>query len=137
VSDPFAANRVVSIDTLRGFVMFWIIGGDRLARTLLELGDWRYGQVLKQQFEHVKWEGLHFYDLIFPLFLFLVGVAVPYSLEKYRGRPGDAAWRIARRAVLLFLLGMLWDYSIDWSSIYFVAGSLSPTMSRAPRRKVK
>jgi predicted acyltransferase len=105
-------DRLTSIDALRGFDMFWIVGGDQAARALckwwgtpgaLELGD---------QFEHVEWQGFRFYDLIFPLFLFLVGVVLPFSLRKYM--TGDhpkahALQRTARRVVLLFLLGLIYN----------------------------
>jgi predicted acyltransferase len=98
-------NRLLSIDALRGFDMFWIIGGDELARALAK---WWGKPALADQFEHVEWEGFRFYDLIFPLFLFLVGVVIPFSLDKLRAQGvGIAYWRIARRTALLFGLGLL------------------------------
>src|SRR5262249_18026287 len=69
------------------------------------------------QFEHVKWEGFRFYDLIFPLFLFLVGVVLPFSLRKYTtgAHPRSASLgRIARRVVLLFLLGLICNNLLDF-----------------------
>ena len=68
---------------------------------------------LADQFKHVKWDGFRFYDLIFPLFLFLVGVVLPFSLSKYRnGTLGTthyrtAYWRIIRRTILLIVLGWI------------------------------
>jgi predicted acyltransferase len=85
--------------------MFWIIGGDELFRAL---GTWWNVPLLTEQMEHVKWEGFRFYDLIFPLFLFIVGVVLPPSLAKYADRPSAAYGRILRRTVLLILLG--WFY---------------------------
>jgi predicted acyltransferase len=70
-----------------------------------------------EQFEHVKWEGFRFYDLIFPLFLFLVGVVLPFSLRKYQAgdEPKSAALlRIARRVVLLFLLGFIYNNGLQF-----------------------
>ncbi len=70
------------------------------------------GPALGDQFEHVEWEGFRFYDLIFPLFLFLVGVVLPFSLRKYQTgeHPKSAALgRTARRVVLLFLLGLIYN----------------------------
>jgi len=58
----------------------------------------------------VAWEGFRFYDLIFPLFLFVVGVVLPFSLSKYQtgAHPRSAALgRIARRVVFLFVLGLI------------------------------
>src|SRR5205807_4154649 len=75
-------ERLVSIDALRGFDMFWIIGGDALFRAIARASNWKYASFMDEQLEHVQWEGFHFYDLIFPLFLFLVGAVLPFSLGK-------------------------------------------------------
>ena len=103
-------GRLLSIDALRGFDMFWIVGGDHLARSL---GNW-WGtpgaRKFAEQLEHVDWEGFRFYDLIFPLFLFVVGAVLPFSLSRYQQgeHPKAAALgRIARRVVILFLLGLI------------------------------
>jgi predicted acyltransferase len=104
--------RLMSIDALRGFDMFWIIGGGDVARAL---GTWwgtRASRHFAEQFEHVEWEGFRFYDLIFPLFLFLVGVVLPFSLSKYQAPDQSkiaALSRIARRAILLFVLGLVYN----------------------------
>ncbi len=103
-------ERLTSIDALRGFDMFWIVGGDHIARAFCRWLDTPLSRRLAEQFEHVRWEGFRFYDLIFPLFLFLVGVVLPFSLAKYQtgDQPKRAAlWRIARRVVLLFVLGLV------------------------------
>ena len=73
-------DRLRSLDALRGFDMFWIIGGDALFRALGKWAGTPWGRVLEEQLEHVEWEGFRFYDLIFPLFLFLVGAVIPFSL---------------------------------------------------------
>ncbi len=107
-----ATTRLLSIDALRGFDMFWIIGGDAFFRAV---GGW-YGEPLhaitERQLEHVEWQGFVFYDLIFPLFLFLVGVVIPFSLRSHRAR-GESGWalagRIARRVVLLVALGLVYN----------------------------
>jgi predicted acyltransferase len=102
-------ERLMSIDALRGFDMFWIIGGDDIAHAL---SKW-WGPSAKpidQQFHHVAWEGFRFYDLIFPLFLFTIGVVVPFSLRKHTvgsHSKGPALVRIVRRVILLFLLGLV------------------------------
>ena len=62
---------------------------------------------LRLQFEHVEWAGFRFYDLIFPLFLFLVGCVIPYSLGRYQSQPGAALLRVLRRVALLVLLGLI------------------------------
>src|SRR5437773_425905 len=83
------SERLFSIDALRGFDMFWIIGGDALFRSLARATKGSVSDKVQQpldylaeQLEHVEWAGFHFYDLIFPLFLFLVGVVLPFSLGK-------------------------------------------------------
>jgi len=106
---PGPTGRIASLDALRGFDMFWIIGGDTLAqRVLARLGP-GWPERLADQFEHVDWEGFRFQDLIFPLFLFLVGCVLPFSLDKYRDRPGAVGWRIVRRTALLLVLGLLYN----------------------------
>jgi predicted acyltransferase len=109
-SDAPRPERLVSIDALRGFDMFWIVGGDRLARTLGRWWGTPGSRAFANQFEHVEWEGFHLYDLIFPLFLFVVGVVLPFSLKKCQAgeHPKAAALgRISRRVVFLFLLGLI------------------------------
>jgi len=88
--------------------MFWIIGGDALFQAV---GRWLGWPVLVTQMDHVKWEGFRFYDLIFPLFLFIVGVVLPFSLARYAEGASDrrAAYRrIGRRALLLVVLGFIY-----------------------------
>jgi predicted acyltransferase len=109
--------RLMSIDALRGFDMFWIVGGDRVARALGKWLDTPESRRFAEQFEHVKWEGFRFYDLIFPLFLFLVGVVLPFSLKKYQSgdEPKRAAFlRLARRVILLFLLGFIYNNGLQF-----------------------
>ncbi len=101
-------DRVLSIDALRGFDMFWIIGGDAVARYLFTRDDpATWPNRVAEQFEHVAWEGFRFYDLIFPLFIFLVGCVLPYSLRKYADQPRAVYGRIIRRGLLLVALGFV------------------------------
>jgi predicted acyltransferase len=105
-------ERLSSIDALRGFDMFWIVGGDRVAQVVGRWWDTPESRSFAQQFEHVEWEGFRFYDLIFPLFLFTVGLVLPFSLRKYQSgdRPRAAVYiRLARRVLLLFLLGLVYN----------------------------
>ncbi len=123
---PRPDERLLAIDALRGFDMFWIIGGDRLGRALGKWSGTSAGRGLQDQLEHAEWEGFRFYDLVFPLFLFLVGAVLPFSLQRFR-RDGDAAAyrRIARRTALLFGLGLLCNgiLQFDWEGLR-VAGVL-------------
>src|SRR5690606_19858244 len=67
------------------------------------------------QLEHVPWEGFVFYDLIFPLFVFIIGMSIVFSLDKHIAEEGKAAAyrRIVRRFILLFLLGAFYDKGIS------------------------
>src|SRR5262245_65193984 len=84
-------GRLESIDALRGFDMFWIIGGDTLVKEWARWTGWPDPAVVERQLEHAPWEGVRFYDLIFPLFLFLVGVVIPFSHARSRERGASAA----------------------------------------------
>lgn len=117
--EPVVATRLLSIDALRGFDMFWIVGGDALMVSALALVNRPWADHLALQWEHVEWEGFRFYDLIYPLFLFLVGCVLPFSLERYQSRPLAAYLRIARRVVLLFALGLIYNglLQFEWNDL--------------------
>ncbi len=125
-SPPNPSERLLSLDALRGFDMLWIVGGDRLVHALASWSETDALRMLDVQFEHVEWAGFRFYDLIFPLFLFLVGAVLPFSLAKYRGAGSRAVYRrIARRTVLLFGLGLICNgiLQFDWENLR-IAGVL-------------
>jgi predicted acyltransferase len=105
-------ERLMSLDVLRGFDMFWIIGGDYLFRQLTTISDNTWDNVLGEQLEHVAWAGFRFYDLIFPLFMFLAGVSIPYAISRKVEQGVSRAVllrRIIRRVVLLIVLGMVYN----------------------------
>jgi predicted acyltransferase len=109
-SGKSATGRLLSIDALRGFDMFWIAGGEDIIKAWAAWTSWSGANQVAEQWKHVDWEGFRFYDLIFPLFLFLVGVVLPFSLGKQqeRGVPASALYgRIIRRSILLFVLGLM------------------------------
>ena len=121
------ARRAVSVDALRGFAMFWILGGDALAGALKEMSSGKdemlaaAGTLVGAQLEHVPWEGVRFYDLILPTFIFVVGVSIVFSLTRlvaYEGRAAAHA-RVVRRSVLLFVLGLIYygGASHEWPEI--------------------
>ena len=109
-SIPPVGERVVSIDALRGFDMFWILGAGSLVHGLRSVSDGRFVSFLADQLEHVAWEGCRFYDIIFPLFVFLMGASTVFSLRKIVNRDGIAAAyrRVIWRAVVLYCLGLLY-----------------------------
>ncbi len=103
-------SRIMSIDALRGFDMFWIIGGGRIFHSLNDVFDNSTTQWINKQLTHVKWEGFRFEDLIMPLFMFIVGVVMPFAFNK-RLELGHSKSRLYRhlivRFVILFVLGMI------------------------------
>src|SRR3954471_1210143 len=122
-----AARRVASLDALRGFTIFWILGGDTLAWTLKEMAADKTGPLaaagrfVGTQLQHVDWEGFRFYDLIFPMFIFVTGVSIVFSLSTLVEREGSSAahWRVLRRAAFLFVLGLIYygGVSQNWPEI--------------------
>jgi predicted acyltransferase len=105
-------QRLLSLDTLRGFDMFWLIGGGALIEALSKCFPAAWLQVLARQMEHVNWAGFHFEDLIFPLFMFISGVTIPLAilskLEKGHSRK-EVIFKNARRMVILIALGMIYN----------------------------
>jgi len=79
---PKQNERLASLDVLRGFDMLWIIGGGGLIMAMAKTTGWGWLEVLSEQMRHVKWIGFHFFDLIFPLFMFISGVALPIALNQ-------------------------------------------------------
>ena len=138
-------GRMLSLDALRGFNMLWIIGVEQLVWKLHEIYATPFTAALNKQLLHPSWdEGFTFFDLIWPLFLFIVGVAMPVSLRRRRdagaSRP-QLYFYIARRTFVVFMIGVLvtgplrysvtslWD--VSWWGVlqriavcYFVAAIL-------------
>jgi predicted acyltransferase len=137
----FFGNRLVSVDALRGFTMLFIIGGEGVIRSFSQVWPNSFTETLTKNMEHAGWEGFYFYDLIFPLFLFLVGLLIPIvvlsRLEK--GVSKQELYRhIIKRSLLLFIIGLV-DYGLlrfdlatmRWSTVlgrigicYFLASLL-------------
>jgi len=103
-------QRHLSVDVLRGFTMFWIVGGDNFFRALFRFLGGPFEKYLEPQMDHAVWEGFHFYDLIFPLFEFVVGMSVLFSLQKILETQGKKAayQRVWKRFVLLYILGIIY-----------------------------
>jgi predicted acyltransferase len=119
IEAPKPAVRLVSLDALRGFDMFWIIGADNLVLAICAAihknapnhptAD-KWASVIGDQMDHVLWRGFHFYDLIFPMFVFIVGASLVFSLSKAieRGGKGRAIRRIIIRGIVLYLFGIIY-----------------------------
>ena len=102
--------RLLSLDGLRGFDMFWIIGGQGIFLGLTKVWPGRFSTIAAQQLTHVPWQGLHCFDIIWPLFMFMVGVSLPFSMAKRKASCAtnrDLYLHAFRRALMLFVLGMI------------------------------
>jgi predicted acyltransferase len=139
------SQRLISLDALRGFDMFWIVSGEGIFHGLANgikenhsliqnQTDWQIatsenhsvferGLVgISNQLHHSPWNGFTFYDLIFPLFIFISGVSMPYSYQKYfdnkkNGNDASRAIYIAliKRTLILILLGIIVNGLFKWN----------------------
>lgn len=104
--------RLQSLDALRGFDMFFIMGGASLFAALATLFPNPFFQAIAGQMDHAEWNGLTHHDTIFPLFLFIAGISFPFSLQKQRGKgmtEGAICMRIVRRGMTLVFLGLVYN----------------------------
>ena len=108
---PTETRRLVALDALRGFDMFWILGADSFVYALHETSRNPVTKFLATQLDHAEWDGFHFYDLIFPLFVFIMGVSTVFSLTRIIEREGRlaAVKRVLVRGVLLFTVALIYS----------------------------
>lgn len=122
-------GRIVSVDALRGLNIFCILGFDGAVWAFDHMLNDKgpplssISGFLKDQMSHAAWEGFRFYDLIFPLFIFVTGVSIVLALPRpvEREGKGRAHLRVIRRAMLLYLLGLLFYGGVGqhWSDIRY------------------
>ncbi len=119
--------RLLSLDTLRGFDMFWITGGSKLIHALALVAGWNWLYMMDEQLTHPDWNGFHAYDLIFPLFIFMAGVSTPFSMDS-RLAKGVSKNLLARKAVqrglILILLGIVYNnglFRLPWHEMRFAS----------------
>ena len=107
-------KRLASLDALRGMDMFWILGGQSLFAALFVLTGWTGWKVFEAHTVHSVWHGFTFYDLIFPLFIFLSGVAMGLAPKRIDHLPFDERKvyyrKAGKRLLLLCLLGILYNH---------------------------
>ena len=109
-------QRLYSLDALRGFDMFWIIGAEEVFHGLAKATHSPFWEAISTQFTHPSWNGFHVYDLIFPLFLFMAGVSTPYSIgrELERGKSREQLMlRVIKRGMILVLLGIIYNNGLQ------------------------
>ena len=112
MAQPVSSQRLYSLDALRGFDMFWIMGAEEIFHALAKATGSPFWEVIANELTHPAWNGFHFYDLIFPLFLFMAGVATPFSvgreLEKGKNK-NELLLRVIKRGLILVLLGIIYN----------------------------
>ncbi len=108
--------------------MFWIVGGGEVFAALVKVWPNRFTQTLHDQLEHVHWDGVHFEDLIYPLFLFIIGIVLPFSLERRQER-GQSRARLYlhyfTRSLLLIVLGSIPGGLLTFTHPPFMGGVLA------------
>ncbi|MCD6175606.1 MAG: DUF5009 domain-containing protein [Planctomycetes bacterium] len=125
-----ASSRLMSLDALRGFDMFWIIGGGMIIFALHNIAQNPITAFLQVQLEHVEWEGFRFEDIIMPLFLFISGTTMPFSFNKHlaSGQPKRHLYlRLARRIIILWILGLMIQGNLlryDLSQLHLYSNTL-------------
>ena len=128
--DSLIPGRIASIDALRGFDMLMIIFADRFFSTLHKGSGSGITESLANQFDHPEWFGSSFYDIIMPLFLFVVGAVIPFSLSKrIQSNNSNLAIykKLIRRFVILFILGWIVQgnlLALDVSQFHVFANTL-------------
>ncbi len=113
--------RLMSLDALRGFDMLCIIGADALVKSLSKVSDAGVVGFAAGQLTHAPWEGFRFYDLIFPLFLFMVGISTVFSIENVVAQEGKKAAyvRIFKRFAFLWFWAFIYSGGFAQEKISF------------------
>lgn len=107
-----ASKRLYSLDALRGFDMFWIMGASGVFSNLAKITGSPIWIGIANQLTHPVWNGFNMYDLIFPLFLFMAGVSTPFSIDSQRekGKSREQLLlRVVKRGLVLVLLGVIYN----------------------------
>ncbi len=109
IHPPEIRERLRSLDVLRGFDMFWITGGGALVAYIGHITGWGW---LSEQMDHPAWNGITLYDLIFPLFMFIAGAAIPFAIGSRLEKgipPGKLVAKAFKRMVVLIILGIIYN----------------------------
>jgi predicted acyltransferase len=122
------SERILSIDALRGFDMFLISGGATFIVLMDDKTGYAWVDWLAYQMTHPAWNGFTFYDFIFPLFLFIAGISLSFSLNK-RKKIGSTKSELYQKAfwrmLILIVLGIFYKNApvpfFDPTEIRFVS----------------
>ena len=124
-----SSKRLESLDALRGFDFFFLVALGPLMHSLARTANMEWLNESMWVFSHVSWEGFSPWDLIMPLFLFMSGISMPFSLSRYKSisdkRP--LLRRLAKRILLLWIFGMMCQgnlLALDPNTIYLYSNTL-------------
>lgn len=124
-----SSKRLESLDALRGFDLFFLIALGPLMHSLARTANMEWLNESMWVFSHASWEGFSPWDLIMPLFLFMSGISMPFSLSRYKSisdkRP--LLRRLAKRILLLWIFGMMCQgnlLALDPNTIYLYSNTL-------------
>ena len=130
-------HRLESLDALRGMDLLFLVAISDIIEELAEVLDTPWMASVKECFTHKTWEGFSPWDLVMPLFMFMAGVAIPYSLGKYREEQfkiqnskfniSNLYWRLGKRVLLLWIFGMMVQgnlMALDPDRIYLFTNTL-------------
>ena len=124
-----SSKRFESLDALRGFDLFFLVALGPLMHSLARTANVEWLNESMWVFSHVSWEGFSPWDLIMPLFLFMSGISMPFSLSRYKSisdkRP--LLRRLAKRILLLWIFGMMCQgnlLALDPNTIYLYSNTL-------------
>lgn len=109
-------KRLYSLDTLRGFDMLWIMGLGEMILKFAKTKNTPFWNTIAYHFDHPYWNGFAFWDLIFPLFMFLAGVSSVYSIDKALANgksKNQLLFKVVKRGVILILLGMVYNNGLE------------------------
>ena len=114
-----ATPRLISLDALRGFDMFWIMSGEQIVHALARTTGWPIFTVMSDQLHHTVWNGFTFYDMIFPLFLFIAGTALPFSVthQLRSSTKKQVIGKMLRRTLILVLLGLVVNGALRFNGL--------------------
>lgn len=124
-----SSKRLESLDALRGFDLFFLVALGPLMHSLARTANMEWLNESMWVFSHASWEGFSPWDLIMPLFLFMSGISMPFSLSRYKSisdkRP--LLRRLAKRILLLWIFGMMCQgnlLALDPNTIYLYSNTL-------------
>lgn len=105
------SKRLESLDVLRGADLFFLLAVGPLVRRFAKVVNWEWLNDCCWLFNHMEWEGFSPWDIIMPLFIFMTGITIPFALDRMRKEHNyrSALWRIARRVVVLWIFGMIYQ----------------------------